>query len=137
MLCLYLITWKVISTPMSDVQKPIEAEFCQWCWLFLFAFKAAAAEKQAHATAGSGHPELHDHNHTHLHAHEHVHSDSPSPAASNAQGPIGTVVHLPASPRSAPLASSCPGPRRHNLHIVKLKLWSVRLSLNPNDVTET
>uniref|UniRef100_A0A3P9IS95 Cystatin fetuin-B-type domain-containing protein n=1 Tax=Oryzias latipes TaxID=8090 RepID=A0A3P9IS95_ORYLA len=96
--------------------KPVEVK-CE-----IYEPQAAAAEKQAHATAGSGHPELHDHNHTHLHAHEHVHSDSPSPAASNPQGSIGTVVHLPASPRSAPLASSCPGPRRHNLHIVKLKL---------------
>ncbi|KAM4575652.1 fetuin-B-like [Fundulus diaphanus] len=79
--------------------------------------QASTVEEQAHAKAASGHLEHHQHNHTHLHPHEHVHSvtqatDSTIP---NPKGHLGRIVFEPASPRSAPTASSCPAARRHNL----------------------
>ncbi|XP_043984176.1 fetuin-B-like isoform X2 [Gambusia affinis] len=79
--------------------------------------EAATVEEQAHAKAVSGHPEQHHHNHTHLHHHEHVHSvmQASDITVSNPKGLLGRVVFEPATPRSAPTASSCPGARRHNL----------------------
>ncbi len=83
--------------------------------------QAAVVEEQAHAKADSGHTEHQHHNHTHLHPHEHMHSATPS-SDSRPRGSLGTVVEQPASPRSAPAASSCPGPCRHNLGIEELIL---------------
>uniref|UniRef100_A0A3B3VLS6 Si:ch211-284e20.8 n=1 Tax=Poecilia latipinna TaxID=48699 RepID=A0A3B3VLS6_9TELE len=59
----------------------------------------------------------HHHNHTHLHHHEHVHSvtQGSDVTVSNPKGLLGRIVFEPATPRSAPTASSCPGARRHNL----------------------
>ncbi|XP_071342454.1 fetuin-B-like isoform X2 [Trachinotus anak] len=86
--------------------------------------QAAVVEEQAHAKADSGHTEHQHHNHTHLHPHEHMHLVTPSSdlTVSRPRGSLGTVVEQPASPRSAPAASSCPGPRRHNLGIDRPKL---------------
>ncbi|KAM4740054.1 fetuin-B-like [Anableps anableps] len=77
--------------------------------------QTSTVEEQAHAKATRGHPELHHHNHTHLHPHEHVHSVTQGSdiTVSNPKGLLGRIVFEPATPRSAPTASSCPGPRRH------------------------
>ncbi|XP_039985767.1 fetuin-B [Xiphias gladius] len=81
--------------------------------------QAAAAEEQARAHAGHQH-----HNHTgpQPQEQEQVSSVAPGLPVSEPCGCLGTVVDLPASPRPAPAASSCPGPRRHNLHIRSLNL---------------
>ncbi|XP_014903493.1 fetuin-B [Poecilia latipinna] len=82
--------------------------------------QAATVEEQPQqlvAKVVSGHPEQHHHNHTHLHHHEHVHSvtQGSDVTVSNPKGLLGRIVFEPATPRSAPTASSCPGARRHNL----------------------
>lgn len=82
----------------------------------LFSPQAAAAEEQAHADAGHEHVGQQHNNHTHLHPHEHLHSATPT-AVSGARSPLGTVVNQPAPVRSAPAASSCPSPHRHNIGI--------------------
>ncbi|XP_037624876.1 fetuin-B [Sebastes umbrosus] len=84
--------------------------------------QAATVEEKDHAKADSGHIGHHHHNHTHLHPHEHMHSGTPSSdlTVSKPRGTLGTVVDQPAPLRSAPTASSCPGPHRHNLGIGKL-----------------
>ncbi|XP_060933858.1 fetuin-B [Limanda limanda] len=86
--------------------------------------QAAAVEEQLHARADSKHTGLQLHNHTHLHPHEHEHAVTPGPDAtvSKPRGSLGTVVMKPAAPRSAPAASSCPGPRSHDLDIFRVKL---------------
>lgn len=99
-------------------RKPVEVK-CE-----IYEPQAAAVEEQAHAKADSGHNEHHQHNHTHLHSHEHTHSVTPSSdlTVSKPRGSLGTVVDRPAPLRSAPAASSCPSPHRHNLGLDKLKL---------------
>ncbi|XP_023284530.1 fetuin-B-like [Seriola lalandi dorsalis] len=79
--------------------------------------QAAVAEEQAHAKADSEHTGHQHHKHTHLHPHEHEHSVTPGsdPTVSKPRGSLGTVVEQPESPRSAPTASSCPGPKKHNM----------------------
>ncbi|XP_078114235.1 fetuin-B [Sander vitreus] len=86
--------------------------------------QAAIVEEQVHAKADSGHTGRQHHNHTHLHPHEHTHSVTPSSdlTVSKPRGSLGTVVDQPAPVRSAPAASSCPGPHRHNLGLDRLKL---------------
>ncbi|CAG5863170.1 unnamed protein product [Menidia menidia] len=98
--------------------KPVDVK-CE-----IYEPQAAKVEEHAHAKEGSGHTGHHNHNHTHLHPHEHMHSVTPASDTnqSKPRGLFGTVVDQPASPRSAPLASSCPGPRRHNLGLERLKL---------------
>lgn len=91
--------------------------------LFLSALRlqdAAEEEVRAKASGNSRHAGHQHHNHTHLHPHEH--SAAPGPVAAAAAKPLGTVVDKPASPRSAPAAGSCPGPRRHNLGLSDIKL---------------
>ncbi|XP_047198731.1 uncharacterized protein LOC124854643 [Hippoglossus stenolepis] len=91
---------------------------------------AAAVEEQVRARADSKHTGHQHHNHTHLHPHEHEHEHehehavTPSPDATvpKPRGSLGTVVNKPAVPRSAPAASSCPGPRRHNRDMFLVKL---------------
>ncbi|XP_028260306.1 fetuin-B [Parambassis ranga] len=98
-------------------QIPVEVK-CE-----IYEPQAATVEEQAHAKAPEDHTELQPHNHTHLHPHEHTHSVSPSDSnVSKPRGFLGTVVEQPASPRLSPAAASCPGPRRHNLGIERLKL---------------
>lgn len=77
----------------------------------------STVEEQAHAKAASGHPEHHQHNHTHLHPHEHMHSVTQGSdiSVSNPKGLLGRIIFEPATPRSAPTASYCPGARRHAL----------------------
>ncbi|XP_037530399.1 fetuin-B [Nematolebias whitei] len=84
--------------------------------------QAAAEEEQAHKQADGGHAEPQHSNHTHLHPHEHVHTATPTSHAtiSRPQGLLGTIVFQDPSPRSAPSAPSCPGPRRHILGIRQL-----------------
>ncbi|XP_008293661.1 fetuin-B-like [Stegastes partitus] len=96
-------------------RKPVEVK-CE-----IYEPQAAIVEEQAHAKADSGHTEHQHYNHTHLHPHEHTHSGTPSSdvTVSGPQGSLGTVVDQPASPRSSPSASSCPGPRRHNMRFVR------------------
>ncbi|KAG7268237.1 hypothetical protein CRUP_033886 [Coryphaenoides rupestris] len=69
--------------------------------------------------------------HTHLHAGEPEHSSGPSsgpgPTLSsrtpiNTEAPLGNVRHSHPRYRPSPEASSCPGPRRHNLGFEKLNL---------------
>lgn len=80
-------------------------------------------EERAHAKADTDHTVNQQHNHTHLHAHEHVHKNSPSDVTiTSPQNSLGTVVYLAATPRSAPAAKLCPGPRRHDLGLGRFKL---------------
>ncbi|XP_054646647.1 fetuin-B-like isoform X2 [Dunckerocampus dactyliophorus] len=64
------------------------------------------------------------HNQTNLNPHELMNSTIPgsSQGISTAKGLLGFVIDQPASPRSAPVANFCPGSRRHDLGISKLKL---------------
>lgn len=82
----------------------------------LFSLQAAAAEEHAHAEAGHEHVGHQHNNHTHLHPHEHLHSATPT-AVSGARSSLGTVVNQPVAVRSAPAASFCPSPHRHNMGI--------------------
>ncbi|KAL7396205.1 hypothetical protein ABVT39_002069 [Epinephelus coioides] len=99
-------------------RKPVEVN-CE-----IYEPQAAAVEEQAHAKADSEHTEHQPHNHTHLHPHEHMHSVTSSSdlTVSKPRGTLGTVVNQPAPVRSAPAASSCPGPHRHNLGLDRLRL---------------
>ncbi|XP_043984177.1 fetuin-B-like isoform X3 [Gambusia affinis] len=110
----YFVEFTVLETECSK-----ETDFSELthCPPMNCQFAAATVEEQAHAKAVSGHPEQHHHNHTHLHHHEHVHSvmQASDITVSNPKGLLGRVVFEPATPRSAPTASSCPGARRHNL----------------------
>ncbi|XP_042340011.1 fetuin-B [Plectropomus leopardus] len=101
-----------------QTRKPVEVK-CE-----IYEPQAAAVEEQVHAKADSGHTEHQPHNHTHLHPHEHMHSVTPSPdvVVSKPRGSLGTVTEQPAPVRSAPAASSCPSPHRHNLGIDGLKI---------------
>ncbi|KAK5906831.1 hypothetical protein CesoFtcFv8_004740 [Champsocephalus esox] len=86
--------------------------------------QAAVVAEQAHAKSDGVHGGHQHDNHTHLHPHEHVHSITPSSdvTVSRPRGSLGTVVDQPAPIRSAPAASSCPSPHRHNLGLDRLKL---------------
>ncbi|XP_053178566.1 fetuin-B [Scomber japonicus] len=86
--------------------------------------QAAEEEEQAHAKADSKHTEHQHLNHTHLHPHEHTHSTTSTSdqAGSKPRVSLGTVVLRAAPRRSAPAAGSCPGPRRHNLGVDRLRL---------------
>ncbi|KAF3835480.1 hypothetical protein F7725_028038 [Dissostichus mawsoni] len=86
--------------------------------------QAAVVAEQAHAKSDGVHGGHQHDNHTHLHPHEHMHSITPSSdvTVSRPRGSLGTVVDQPAPIRSAPAASSCPGPHRHNLGLDRLKL---------------
>ncbi|KAM3876208.1 fetuin-B [Diretmus argenteus] len=113
---------KMRESPLQRRQ-PVEVE-CE-----IYEPEAARVEEQAHTKADNGHAGNQQHNHTHLHPHEHLHSvtpSSPSPSTdqtrSEPRGSLGTVVEHPASPRSSPAASFCPGPRKHHLGLDRLKL---------------
>ncbi|XP_069572947.1 fetuin-B [Brachyistius frenatus] len=97
-------------------QKPVDVK-CE-----IYEPPAAAVEEQAHARAAGGHTGPQHRNHTHLHPHEHTHSPGPDAPVSEPRGLLGTVVDRPASPRAAPSAESCPGPRRHNLGLERLRI---------------
>ncbi|KAJ4943445.1 hypothetical protein JOQ06_005946 [Pogonophryne albipinna] len=86
--------------------------------------QAAVVAEHAHAKSDGVHGGHQHDNHTHLHPHEHMHSITPSSdvTVSRPRGSLGTVVDQPAPIRSAPAASSCPGPHRHNLGLDRLKL---------------
>nr|XP_061832332.1 fetuin-B [Nerophis lumbriciformis] len=64
------------------------------------------------------------HNQTELIPCERINSTRPaaSQGVSTARALLGFVIDQPASPRSAPLAHFCPGSRRHDLGLSKLKL---------------
>ncbi|XP_034737337.1 fetuin-B [Etheostoma cragini] len=99
-------------------QNPVDVK-CE-----IYEPQAATVAEQVHAKAGNGHTGHQHHNHTHLHPHEHMHSVTPSSdtSVSKPRGSLGTVVDQPAPVRSAPAATSCPGPHRHNLGLDRLKL---------------
>ncbi|KAM9848841.1 fetuin-B [Aulostomus maculatus] len=82
----------------------------------IFEPQAPAAEEQAQAMA----------NRTELQNHKHMHFCDLSPSSAHTvpktRGSLGTIVNQPASPRSAPAHSSCPGPRRHDLGLTRLNL---------------
>ncbi|XP_058494558.1 fetuin B [Solea solea] len=99
-------------------RKPVEVK-CE-----IYEPQAATVEEHAHAKADAEHTGHQHHNHTHLHPHEHVHTGAAGSdvAVSMPKSSLGTVVHQPAPARSSPKTSSCPGPRRHNLGLDRLKL---------------
>uniref|UniRef100_A0A3B3Y4U6 Cystatin domain-containing protein n=1 Tax=Poecilia mexicana TaxID=48701 RepID=A0A3B3Y4U6_9TELE len=104
----YFVEFTVLETECSKETDFSELTHCQ---------PMNCQFAQLVAKAVSGHPEQHDHNHTHLHHHEHVHSvtQGSDVTVSNPKGLLGRIVFEPATPRSAPTASSCPSARRHNL----------------------
>ncbi|XP_041646617.1 fetuin-B-like [Cheilinus undulatus] len=112
-----------ISIPVGKTQKFLSRnEVDVKCEIY--EPQAAVVEEQAHAKAAGGHTEHQHSNHTHLHPHEHLHSVTPSTdvTISKPKDSLGTLVYLPAQIRGSPKASSCPGPRRHNLGIERLRI---------------
>ncbi|CAL8307454.1 unnamed protein product [Lota lota] len=88
-----------------------------------------AARVEEHNMTHQGGTDHHQHNHTHLHPGEHEHSSGlssdPTPVSQtpiNPMAPLGNVLHVHHRYRPSPEASSCPGPRRHNLGFEKLNL---------------